>query len=195
MVPAVFILVLRLGEYASAGGPLDQSKKEDDERLRDADLVRDIVDRKRSTVERGIKLAVILVCSRQLLDDPSLDSRLSLIRRQSGLDSRASLFVISPVPQSEVANFVLSFHGELYPSALDYYREHGRRVRRKRARQVQKGKLSDKGWSVRYDYKMGVFSEMRGETEVSLKCVLCSRSDLTSRLLVLTRAAWFQQAL
>ncbi|KAI5481898.1 hypothetical protein MNV49_000175 [Pseudohyphozyma bogoriensis] len=168
MVPSVFVLVLRLGEYTN-DGPLDLGRKEEQERAWDAELVQEVVDRKRSTTERGIKLAVVLVCSRQLLDDTSLDARLSLIRRQSGLDSRASLFVISPVPQAEVQNFVLSFRSELFPAALDYYREHGRRVRRKRARQVPKGRLSDKGWTVRYDYKMGAFSEMRGEIEVALK--------------------------
>jgi hypothetical protein len=170
MVPAVFVLVLRLGEHhSSTTAPLDSSNKGEGERHQDGDLVREILERKRSTLERGIKLAVVLLCSRRLLDDPTLDSRLSLIRRQSGLDSRASLFVISPVPQSEVNNFVLSLRAELYPAALDYYREHGRRVRRKRARQVPKGGLSDKGWNVRYDYKMGLFSEMRGEMEVALK--------------------------
>ncbi|GAA5919086.1 hypothetical protein JCM1841_003742 [Sporobolomyces salmonicolor] len=170
LVPSVFILVLRLFESRHSGGPpLDPLQREEVEREKDSELVQEIINRKRSTVERGIKLAVVLLCSRDLLDDPSLDLRLSLIRRQSGLDSRASLFVISPVPQSEVNNFVMSIRAELYPAALDYYREHGRRVRRKRARQVPKGGLSDRGWNVRYDYKLGLFSEMRGEMEVSLK--------------------------
>lgn len=170
MIPSVFILVLRLNEYEPVGtGPLDPSIKEEEERSRDNELVKEILDRKRSTIERGIKLAVVLMCSRGLLDSNHLDGRLSLIRRQSGLDSRASLFVISPVPIEEVYNFVLSLRTELFPAALDYYREHGRRVRRKRARVVPKGRLSEKGWAVRYDYKMAMFAEMRGEVEVSLK--------------------------
>lgn len=170
MIPAVFVLVLRLGEFDySSAGPLDTAHKDEQEREFDAALVNEILDRKRSTIERGIKLAVVLLCSRRLLDDPTLDTRLSLVRRQSGLDTRASLFVISPVPQSEINNFALSLRAELFPAAMDYYREHGRRVRRKRARQVPKGGLSDKGWAVRYDYKMGLFSEMRGEIEVALK--------------------------
>lgn len=168
----MFVLVLRLFETpASGGGPIDQEEREDEERRNDALLIREIVDRKRSTLERGIKLAVVLLCSRELLDDPGLDVRLSLIRRQSGLDSRASLFVISPVPQSEVNNFVASIRSELWPAAIDYYREHARRVRRKRARQSPKGGLSEKGWNVRYDYKLAFFAEMRGEVEVALKYV------------------------
>lgn len=177
MIPSVFILVLRLNESEPIGrnGPLDSLKvtEEEEERIRerDSELVKEILERKRSTIERGIKLAVILMCSRNLLDSTNnnLDNRLSLIRRQSGLDSRASLFVISPVPIEEVHNFVLSLRTELFPAALDYYREHGRRVRRKRARVVPKGRLSEKGWAVRYDYKMAMFAEMRGEVEVSLK--------------------------
>lgn len=40
------------------------------------------------------------------LDDPSLDARLTYIRRQSGLDSRAALFVLSPVSLAELNEFV-----------------------------------------------------------------------------------------
>jgi hypothetical protein len=40
------------------------------------------------------------------IDDPSLDSRLTYIRRQSGLDPRASLFVLSPVSSAELSDFV-----------------------------------------------------------------------------------------
>lgn len=40
------------------------------------------------------------------LDDPMLDTRLTFIRRQSGLDSRAALFVLSPVSQAELAEFI-----------------------------------------------------------------------------------------
>ncbi|BGO96780.1 hypothetical protein NBRC10513v2_000716 [Rhodotorula toruloides] len=174
LVPAVFVLVLRLFEHPP-GSNVDPTTREEEERERDAGLVQEIVDRKRTTYERGIKLAVVLLCSRELLDDPSLDIRLSLIRRQSGLDTRASLFVISPVPQSEVNNFVQSLRAELYPAAIDYYREHGRRVRRKRARiggnaaAAVKGALSERGWNVRYDYKLALFAELRNEVEVALK--------------------------
>jgi hypothetical protein len=49
---------------------------------------------------------VVLLASRRMLDDPALDARLTYIRRQSGLDSRAALFVLSPVSQSELNEFV-----------------------------------------------------------------------------------------
>jgi hypothetical protein len=205
MIPCAFVLVLRLWEpnmdpdlaqldplSAGTGARLEEREKQ-----RDADLVNEILERKRLTAERGIKLAVVLLTSRQLLgerssfcdqsrsdraaaDDPNLDFRLSIIRRQSSLDARASLFVISPVGATEVANFVVSLRNELYESAVDYYREHGRRARRKRSRVPTQARpigavagpapLGPQAWSVRYDYKMAVFAEMRQEIEVSLKC-------------------------
>lgn len=192
MVPAVFLLALRLFEFIppaeTVAGPLDgnlAALREEQERKHDAELVKEIIERRRTTVERGIKLAVVLLCSRPLLDSSSLDARLSQIRRQSTLDSRASLFVISPVEIAEVENFVESLRRELWDAALDYYREHGRRVRRKRARSLSgKGGLGEKGWTVRYDYKMGFMAEMRGEIEVSLKYVVAHPVSL---LLTLTR--------
>jgi hypothetical protein len=42
-------------------------------------------------------------------DDSSLDARLTFIRRQSALDSRAALFVLSPVDDNELQEFVRRF--------------------------------------------------------------------------------------
>ena len=45
-------------------GPLDKEKLE---KTKDADIVQEIVNRKRLCSERGIKLAVVLLTSRELL--------------------------------------------------------------------------------------------------------------------------------
>lgn len=47
-------------------------------------------------------------------DDPTLDSRLSFIRRQSGLDSRAALFVLSPVSAAELLEFIKRYATVFY---------------------------------------------------------------------------------
>ena len=89
-------------------------------------------------------------------DDPELDARLTFIRRLSGLDSRAALFVLSPVSISELHDFVrryiflllssslliyhcywFSLQEALYEPALEYYTNHSKRVRRKRNRHSQ----------------------------------------------------------
>lgn len=40
------------------------------------------------------------------VDDPALDSRLSAIRRQSGLDTKSSLYVLTPVAADDLDDFV-----------------------------------------------------------------------------------------
>ncbi|PCH35565.1 glutathione transferase omega-1 [Wolfiporia cocos MD-104 SS10] len=178
LIPAVFVVFMRLYEHARA--PLDtpegEREREAEERRRDNELCADIAQRKRTTSERGVKLTVVLLASRRMLDDPTLDNRLTYIRRQSGLDPRAALFVLSPVPQSEIGDFVNSLQEALYEPALEYYTNHSKRVRRKRNKHSQSiigspstRPLRPEGWTVRYEYKMACFAEFRSEDEVALK--------------------------
>ena len=116
-VPSVFVLFLHLFEFPphTPRSPLDlpdpdrERQREAEERRQDVELAAEIAQRKKATNERSIKLTVVLLATRRMLDDPSLDARLTYIRRQSGLDSRAALFVLSPVPQSELNEFVQRF--------------------------------------------------------------------------------------
>lgn len=177
LLPCVFVLFLSLSE--------DETDKEK-EREQDTALSTFIASRKRLTSERSIKLTVVLLASRRLLDDPALEPRLTFIRRQSGLDARASLFVLSPVGNRELAEFVKSLQNALTDIAAEYYAAHGRRVRRKRNKHSQPSApppglppiaqtvpiprpLRPEGWSVRYSYKLAAFAEFRGELEVALK--------------------------
>lgn len=193
LIPCIFILVLRLWEPPSLSHPLGNGPAErppaelEEERRQDAALAQEIIERKRTTSERGMKLAVIIMTSRRMLDDPSLDPRLGALRRASGLDSRSSLFVLSPLGLPEVTQFVGSLKSELWESALDFYREHSRRVRRKRGRpsvtasssayvaqNLSTGPtptppLSQQGWHARSDFKLATFAEIRQEIEVALK--------------------------
>ncbi|KAF8963658.1 Gryzun, putative trafficking through golgi-domain-containing protein [Flammula alnicola] len=195
LVPSVFVLFLRIFEYPPhvSRTPLDlpdaekEREREAEERRKDSELAADVAQRKKITNERGIKLTVVLMASRKMLDDPSLDARLTFIRRQSGLDSRAALFVLSPVSPSELNEFVRSLQQALYEPALEYYTAHSKRVRRKRNRHSQNVSthtnpsaalggglniarpLRPEGWTVRYEYKMACFAEFRGEDEVALK--------------------------
>lgn len=118
------------------------------------------------------------------IEDPSLDSRLSLIRRQSGLDSRAALFVLSPLSSAELQEFIQSLQDALFESATDYYTAHTKRVRRKKGRVPPQSSpipagsgpttgrpLRNEGWLVRYEYKMATFAEFRMEDELARKSV------------------------
>jgi len=94
----------------------------EEERFHDQELATELSTRKRALAERGIKLTAVLLASRKLLgkaifqlwykfshhftDDPGLDARLTFLRRQSALDARAALFVLSPVNNTELQEFV-----------------------------------------------------------------------------------------
>ncbi|EKM53402.1 uncharacterized protein PHACADRAFT_163712 [Phanerochaete carnosa HHB-10118-sp] len=193
LVPSVFVLFKRIFEYQrpSGGTPLDvpdpdlDREREAEERRRDTELAQEIAQRKKLMNERSIKLTVVLMASRRMLDDSALDTRLTYIRRQSGLDPRAALFVLSPVAPSEIGDFVRSLQEALWEPALEYYTNHSKRVRRKRNRHTQAVStytspisapgsvaprpLRPEGWTVRYEYKMACFAEFRGEDEVALK--------------------------
>lgn len=152
-------------------------------KARDEELIRLIAERKRGLVERGIKMTVVLLTSREMLENPQLEPRLSYIRRSSGLDSKASLFVLTPVARDELNDFVTSLQGALYDFAQDYYREHARRVRRKRARypppqsvvqpilqsvSSSTPPLSREGWQVRAEYKLATFAELGADYESAM---------------------------
>ena len=171
----------------------------DAEEVRSADeaLIKLISDRRRTLAERGIKLTIVLLTEREMLDNTQLEARLSFIRRSSGLDSRASLFVLTPVTKPELGEFVSSLHSALFEPAADYYREHARRVKRKRTRYPPPTStlqpivsaiatlppadanakplsvadfswLSREGWIVRSEYKLAVFAELAGDMQEAL---------------------------
>lgn len=170
LVPSVFVLFTRLFE----GDSSDSSSVSD----ADTHLASQIALRKKQTNEWGVKLTVVLLASRKMLDDPQmeLDARLTFIRRQSGLDSRAALFVLSPIARDELSEFVKSLQAALWDPAVEYYTAHSKRVRQKRNRlntsssnANANSQLSPTGWTLRYEYKMACFAEFRGENEVALK--------------------------
>ncbi|KIR26900.1 hypothetical protein I309_04279 [Cryptococcus deuterogattii LA55] len=189
LIPSVFVLFLRLYELPTRHTSPDETAEENqareaEEKRKEMEmddlLVKEIGDRRRRLGERGIKLTVVLMASSQTLDSPALDPRLSYLRRASALSSKASLFVLSPVPADQLSDFVSSLQDALYDSSMDYYNAHAKRVRRKRSRvpasmpvhapttTAQGHKvLGPQGWAVRYDWKMAWFAEVRGELDVA----------------------------
>jgi hypothetical protein len=186
-----------------------RARREADKAMeKDADegLVKEIAERRRRLGERGIKLTVVLMASAAALgtsqsshiiagfvsksgvsltgkDSPSLDARLSYLSRASQLSSKASLFVLSPVPADQLPEFIQSLQDALYEPAMEYYSQHSKRVKRKRSRlpasgsttpsalQGQGKSLPPQGWIVRYEWKAGWFAEIRGELEEARRYV------------------------
>ncbi|KAK8869844.1 hypothetical protein IAR55_000412 [Kwoniella newhampshirensis] len=188
LVPSVLVLFLRLYESPPPGPGLEtvevtqlrEGENKMKEKEMDENLVREIGERRRRLGERGIKLTVVLMASAATLDSPSLDARLSYLRRASSLSAKASLFVLTPVPADQLPDFVQSLQEALYDSAMEYYSTHAKRVRRKRSRVPlsQMGvspvitgagarALGPQGWAVRYDWKAGWFAEVRGDFDAA----------------------------
>jgi hypothetical protein len=71
LVPSVFVFFTRLWEAPAPKSPLEPrlDAEAGEERQRDTELAMEIAARKRSTVERGIKLTVVLLASRRALGE------------------------------------------------------------------------------------------------------------------------------
>lgn len=119
LIPSAFVLVLRLYEF---GAPLDDGtpdvteleigplEKEKVERLRDNELVNEVMNRKRVCNERGIKLAVVLLASRELLGKTIAQHRLWTwlkLQPHRRSSSRHSTFPHSTSQRSRFARFLI----------------------------------------------------------------------------------------
>ncbi|KAI9256530.1 Gryzun, putative trafficking through golgi-domain-containing protein [Phascolomyces articulosus] len=151
------------------------------EREKDTVLMQEINERRKYFQDKGIKFAVTIILKRQQTDDPSVEERLLWIRKQSGLDNRHSFFIIGPGTQHDVQEFVNNLYRGLYEPAVHYYNNRIKKVRKKRAKLPSPSMtprspdtnepqpLSVQGWMLRYDFKTGVFQEIRQDIEGATK--------------------------
>lgn len=131
------------------------------------------------TSEYRTRLAVVLLSDANVLQSADVEERLSNIRRATGLDPKNSLFFLPPnASQVEIRTFALSVLTTLQPLCVEYYRDLTKHARRKKTRgsvppptaPPTRGTfhpLSQAGWNVRYDFKLGVFAEFRQEMDAA----------------------------
>lgn len=119
------------------------------------------------------KFVVVMLADRSIMASGHVDERLTAIRRAAGLITNSTYFVASSsyTPQ-ELEQFVGSLLATLYPGVVDYYRDMSKHARRKRNRGSPASPtipasraLSAQGWTLRYEFKLGVFAEFRQEME------------------------------
>ena len=127
------------------------------------------------------RYVVVLLSEASVLEDPEIDDRLSNIRRATGLDPKTSLFFLpSNSSLVELRAFTHTILSTLQPLCIEYYRDLSKHARRKRNRGAipnptvppfrgTSQTLSSQGWSVRYDFKLGVFAEFRQEMEAAVR--------------------------
>lgn len=151
--------------------------------LHDNQLKADINAVKNALAQSGYRcrLAVVILSDQSPSSMTRFQDRLDNIRRGTGLDPKASLFVLpTQRSESELESALDSVLSAVFNQAAEYYRDMGRHARKKRSRGITpqptvpptsgtSHTLSLQGWNVRYDFKAAVFAEFRQEMDAALR--------------------------
>lgn len=128
--------------------------------------------------EYRTRLTVVLLSNKSIIESPEIDDRLNTIRRGTGLDPKTQMFFLPPTSEVELRSFVSSLLTVLRPVSVEYYRDLTKHSRRKKGRGTipqptapptrgTSQTLSQLGWNIRYDFKLGVFAEFRQEMDAA----------------------------
>ncbi|KAI1155158.1 Gryzun, putative trafficking through golgi-domain-containing protein [Nemania diffusa] len=172
--------------------------------LHDNQLKTDINAIKNAISQSGYKsrLAVVILSDQSPSTVSQFQERLENIRRSTGLDPKASLFVLpTRRTEAELETAVDNVLTAIFDQALEYYRDLGRHVRKKRGRGVApqptipptsgtSHTLSLQGWNVRYDFKTAVLAEFRQEFDVALRSYEQAYDTLLGTDVMETIPAW-----
>ncbi|KAK9466617.1 Gryzun, putative trafficking through golgi-domain-containing protein [Lipomyces arxii] len=141
----------------------------------DNDLIKEINEHRKQMAARNVKLAIVIVSSRTILQNIDISDRVTYLRRTTGMDARTGLFFLPP--GSDIQTFVKELKGALYPTALDFYGALLKHARRKRGHTPSpsssalptSSQLDLAGWNIRYEFKQAVFAEYKQEIDVAIK--------------------------
>ncbi|KAH8666677.1 Gryzun, putative trafficking through golgi-domain-containing protein [Xylariales sp. PMI_506] len=172
--------------------------------LHDNQLKTDINALKASISKSGYKcrLAVVILSDQAPESMSPFQERLENIRWGTGLDPKTSLFVLpTQRPDAELESAVDSILSALFVQATEYYRDLSRRSRKKKGRGVApqptvppttgtSHTLSLQGWSVRYDFKAGIFAEFRQEMDVAVRSYEQAYETLLGPEVLVTIPSW-----
>ncbi|KAI8374513.1 Gryzun, putative trafficking through golgi-domain-containing protein [Radiomyces spectabilis] len=104
------------------------------EREKDAALVQKINDRRKYFQDKGVKFSAVILLDAKQTEDGAVEERLSMIKKQSGLDSKYSFFTVASGPQQEIEAFVKDLYRSSYDAALHFYANRIKKIRKKRAK-------------------------------------------------------------
>ncbi|KAI8915996.1 Gryzun, putative trafficking through golgi-domain-containing protein, partial [Gorgonomyces haynaldii] len=187
-VPAVFVMVQDLWESVEQPkkDPLGLNQVSTLERDHDQITCAQITEARKPVVEKGSKFVVLLIVKNLKPEDPLLEERLMYIRRTCGMDRNTFFpyFALSgdklAEPQTSLATRSQRLIFEL---ACAHYREHDKRIKKKRAKVLtgpKAGQLSQLGWLIRYDFKLGFMYEMRQDYDAGIKSYESAYNGLLS---------------
>ncbi|KAJ1558908.1 hypothetical protein HK096_006580 [Nowakowskiella sp. JEL0078] len=160
------------------------------ERERDLILCSEINEKRRHALDRGIKFSIVLML-KMIQTDDHMEERIAFIRKTCSLETKSSLFVLPLISKDaspiEFSDFVNNLQTSLFELAVNYYREHVKRTKKKKLKiqsiapisrpslasmpqnSTLSKPLSPQGWNVRYDFKMAIFSEFAQDLELAVK--------------------------
>lgn len=125
------------------------------------------------------RVAFALIGDEGNLPDDTLE-RLNYLRKVTNSDSN-SMYLLRPTATDEdVSTYAKMILSILQLPVMEYYRDMSKHARKKRFRgsippptspptSGTSQTLSAQGWSVRYDFKLGVFAEFRQEMDAALR--------------------------
>ncbi|KAF9435239.1 hypothetical protein BGZ76_006654 [Entomortierella beljakovae] len=193
-IPSVFVAVVDLWDRESivndGSSSLAQRAYSDKgplgvvdpvEREHDTILAQELLERRKAAQERSVKFAAVIVLQRSHTVDPTIDDRLNFVRKSAGLDLKSSFFVLPPSNNQEINDFAINLQRSQYEGSMNYYKEQVKRHKKKKsnlpattasirpAQQPQQQSLSVQGWMLRYEFKMGMFSECKQDIDNAVK--------------------------
>ena len=151
------------------------------------------------TSGRRTRLVVIILSERSVLASPDIEERLTVIRKATNLDNNSTFFHL-PTPSSliEIQTYSRNVQQRAFNSSLEYYRDLSKHCRRKRKNPVPpptvaptktSTTLSDVGWNIRYELKLGIFAEFRQEMDAAVRNYETAYEGLISEVFA-TTSSW-----
>ncbi|CAO3569646.1 unnamed protein product [Mortierella alpina] len=163
------------------------------EREHDTVLAQELLERRKAAQDRGVKFAAVVILQRAHMEDPSIEDRLNFVRKSAGLDTKNSFYVLPPSNNQEISDFAVNLQRSQYEGSMNYYKEQVKRHKKKKSnlpattasvraiqqqangnpqqqqQQNQQQGLSVQGWMLRYEFKMGMFSECKQDIDNAVK--------------------------
>ncbi|KAF9953552.1 hypothetical protein BGZ72_005333 [Mortierella alpina] len=163
------------------------------EREHDTILAQELLERRKAAQDRGVKFAAVVILQRAHMEDPSIEDRLNFVRKSAGLDIKNSFYVLPPSNSQEISDFAVNLQRSQYEGSMNYYKEQVKRHKKKKSnlpattasvrpiqQQIngnqqqqqqlnQQQGLSVQGWMLRYEFKMGMFSECKQDIDNAVK--------------------------
>lgn len=171
IMPCAVLAFYTLPQSSGAAQQAEQLQQLD---LKLVDLIKA---QKKSCADLEIRFVAVLMLPHSTVDFQT-DNRLSFIKKSAGFDMKPSgmLAFYTCSPRTELEEFVSGIEASCAEPAIAYYKEHIKRFKKKKAKVAATSSsrasftqsstsIGATGWNVRYDFKLGCFTEVIQDTD------------------------------